>query len=106
MWERQKLNYIDELADKRAGVKAITGRLKKPADGKGGYGSEHMRFAKQQRLQILQQRVVCLEGRRNQTLATASPIPMQVRLKQRRDRLLTVKAEHKQKRLVTAPEVL
>ena len=29
MWERQKLNYIDVLADKRAGVKAITKRLKK-----------------------------------------------------------------------------
>ena len=63
MWERQKLNYIDVLADKRAGVKAITKRLKKPVDGKGGYGSEQERFAKQQRLQVLQQRVVCLEDR-------------------------------------------
>ena len=63
MWERQKLNYIDELADKRAGVKTITGRLKKPAGGEGGYGSKQMRFAKQQRLQILQQRVVWLENR-------------------------------------------
>ena len=63
MWERQKLNYIDELADKRAGVKAITKRLKKPADGKGGYRSKQERFAKQQRLQVLQQRVVCLEDR-------------------------------------------
>ena len=61
--KRQKLNYIDELADKRAGVKAITKRLKKPVDGKGGYRSKRIRFAKQQRLQVLQQRVVCLEDR-------------------------------------------
>ena len=35
-----------------------------------------------------------------------TPIPIQVRLTQRRDRLLAVKAEHEHKRLVTAPGVL
>ena len=35
-----------------------------------------------------------------------TPVPIQVRLTQRRDRLLAVKAEHEHKRLVTAPEVL
>ena len=62
MWERQKLNYIDVLADKRAAVNTITERLKKPV-GEGGYGSKQIRFAKQQRLQVLQQRVVRLEDR-------------------------------------------
>ena len=41
-----------------------------------------------------------------QIASPITPKPMQVRLKQRRDGLLTVKAEHEQKRLVTAPEVL
>ena len=41
-----------------------------------------------------------------QIASPITPVPMQVRLGQRRDRLLTVKAEHEQKRLVTAPEVL
>ena len=41
-----------------------------------------------------------------QIASPITPLPMQVRLGQRRDRLLTVKAEHEQKRLVTAPEVL
>ena len=50
MWERQKLNYIDELADKRAAVGAITERLAKTAGDKGGYGSKRERFAKQKRL--------------------------------------------------------
>ena len=63
MWERQKLNYIDELADKRAAVDAITTRLAKPADETGGYASKQERFAKQQRLQALQRRVVWLEDR-------------------------------------------
>ena len=63
MWERQKLNYIDELADKRAAVNAITKRLNKPVGGTGGYGSKQIRFAKQQRLQVLQQRVMWLEDR-------------------------------------------
>ena len=62
MWERQKLNYIDELTNKRAAVKPITARLKKPV-GEGGYGSKQMRYAKQQRLQHLQQRVAWLEDR-------------------------------------------
>ena len=35
-----------------------------------------------------------------------TPVPIQVRLTQRRDRLLAVQAEHEHKRLVTAPEVL
>ena len=63
MWERQKLNYIDELADKRAVVGAITERLAKTAGDKGGYGSKRERFAKQKRLQALQRRVVWLEDR-------------------------------------------
>ena len=63
MWERQKLNYIDELADKRAAVGAITERLEKAAGDKGGYGSKRERFAKQKRLQALQRRVVWLEDR-------------------------------------------
>ena len=41
-----------------------------------------------------------------QIASPITPVPMQVRLGQRRDRLLTVKAEHEQKRFVTAPEVL
>ena len=41
-----------------------------------------------------------------QIALSMAPVPMQVRLTQRRDRLLAVKAEHEQKRLVTAPEVL
>ena len=41
-----------------------------------------------------------------QIASPITPVPMQVRLGQRRDRLLTVKAEHEQKRLVTAPEML
>ena len=40
-----------------------------------------------------------------QIASPITPVPMQVRMGQRRDRLLTVKAEHEQKRLVTAPEV-
>ena len=35
-----------------------------------------------------------------------TPIPIQVRLTQRRDRLLAVKADHEQKRHVTTPEAL
>ena len=62
MWERQKLNYIDELTNKRAAVKTITARLKKPA-GEGGYGSKQIRYAKQQRLQSLQERALWLENR-------------------------------------------
>ena len=34
-----------------------------------------------------------------------TPVPIQVRLTQRRDRLLAVKAEHEHQRLVTEPEV-
>ena len=41
-----------------------------------------------------------------QIASPITPVPMQVRLGQRRDRLLRVKAEHEQKRLVTAPGVL
>ena len=41
-----------------------------------------------------------------QIASPITPVPMQVRLGQRRDRLLMVKAEHEQKRLVTATEVL
>ena len=40
-----------------------------------------------------------------QIASPITPVPIQVRLGQRRDRLLTVKAEHEQKCLVTAPEV-
>ena len=36
----------------------------------------------------------------------ATPFPMQVRLSQRRDRLLKVKANHERRRLTVAPEVL
>ena len=41
-----------------------------------------------------------------QIASPITPVPMQVRLGQRRVWLLTVKAEHEQKRIVTAPEVL
>ena len=41
-----------------------------------------------------------------QIASPMTPVPIQVRLTQRRDRLLAVKAEHEHKRLVTAPEVL
>ena len=44
----------------------------------------------------------CLQA---QIASPMTPIPIQVRLGQRRDRLLAVKTEHEQKRLVTAPEV-
>ena len=41
-----------------------------------------------------------------QIASPKTPVPMQVRLGQRRDRLLTEKAQHEQKRLVTGPKVL
>ena len=63
MWERQKLNYIDEHTSKQAAIAAITTRLKKPVGGKGGYATKRELFAKQQRLQILQRRVGWLEDR-------------------------------------------
>ena len=40
-----------------------------------------------------------------QIASPMTPVPIQVRLGQRRDRLLAVKAEHERKRLVTAQEV-
>ena len=54
-------------------------------------------------MDALSEEVKSLEA---QIASPITPVPMQVRLGQRRDRLLTVKAEHEQKRLVTAPEVL
>ena len=57
MWERQMLNYRDELVDKRAAVAAITERLSKPVGESGGYATKRERFAKQERLQALQRRV-------------------------------------------------
>ena len=54
-------------------------------------------------MNALDEEVKSLEA---QIASPITPLPMQVRLGQRRDRLLTVKAEHEQKRLVTAPEVL
>ena len=63
MWERQKLNYIDEHVDKQAAVTAIIKRLAEPVGETGGYASKQERFAKQQRLQALQLRVVWLEDR-------------------------------------------
>ena len=63
MWERQKLNYIDEHVDKQAAVTAIIKRLAKPVGETGGYASKQERFAKQQRLQALQRRVAWLEDR-------------------------------------------
>ena len=49
MWERQMLNYRDELVDKQAAVAAITERLAKPVGESGGYRTKQERFAKQQR---------------------------------------------------------
>ena len=63
MWERQMLNYRDELDDKRAAVAAICERLAKPVGESGGYATKQERFAKQQRLQALRRRVGWIEGR-------------------------------------------
>ena len=63
VWERQMLNYHDELIDKQAAVAAITERLAKPVGESGGYATKQERFAKQKRLQSLRRRVGWLEGR-------------------------------------------
>ena len=47
-----------------------------------------------------------VESLEAQIASPITPVPMRIRLGQRRDRLLTVKAQHEQKRLVTAPEEL
>ena len=46
-----------------------------------------------------------VESLEAQIASPITPVPMKVRLGQRRDRLLTVKAKHEQNRLVTTPEV-
>ena len=63
VWERQMLNYRDELIDKRAAVAAIVERLARPVGESGGYKTQQERFAKQKRLQALRRRVGWLEGR-------------------------------------------
>ena len=63
VWERQMLNYRDELIDKQAAVAAITERLAKPVGESGGYATLQERFAKQKRLQSLRRRVGWIEGR-------------------------------------------
>ena len=63
VWERQMLNYRDELVDKRAAVAAIVERIAKPVGESGGYKTKQERFAKQKRLQALRRRIGWIEGR-------------------------------------------
>ena len=63
MWERQVLNYQDELQDKRAAVEAIQKKLDQPVGSKKGYPTKQEHFNKRRRLQSLSARVVELESR-------------------------------------------
>ena len=63
MWERQLLNYQDELTDKQDAIKAIEKRLDAPAGSPAGYATPQERFAKQKRLQALRRRAAWLEQR-------------------------------------------